>query len=78
MKLNLNKPLVFILCIFIFIIALSVYNENGKEGFVVDAVTNMVKRRINKRYRPLRKNLMKHKNNLMEDFEKMVNDMTKK
>ena len=63
--------------IFIFI-ALSVYVENGREGFIVEAVGKMVKKRVNKRYRPFRKNLMKHKKNLTEDFEKMVHSMTKK
>ena len=46
--------------------------ENGKEGFVVEAVSKMVRKRVNKRYRPLRRNLIKHKQNLMEDFEKMI------
>ncbi len=75
---KINKPLVFVFCLFLFIIALSVYVENGREGFIVEAVGKMVKKRVNKRYRPFRKNLMKHKKNLTEDFEKMVHSMTKK
>ena len=75
---KINKPLVFIFCLFLFVIAFSVYTENGKEGFIVEAVEKMVKKRVNKRYRPFRKNLMKHKKNLTEDFEKMVHRMTKK
>ena len=51
---------------------------DGKEGFVIEAVGKMVKKRINKRYRPIRKNLIKHKQNLMEDFEKMIHNMYKK
>jgi hypothetical protein len=74
---KISKPLVFIACLLLFIIALSVYTENGKEGFIVEAVGTMVKKRINKRYRPFRKNLMKHKKNLTEDFTKMVQGMTK-
>ena len=77
MKLKISKPLLFIFCLFLFIIIMSIYAENGREGFVVDAVGNLVKKRINKRYRPFRKNLMKHKKNLTEDFVKMVNDLSK-
>ena len=58
---KINKPLVFIFCLFLFVFAFSVYTENGKEGFIVEAVEKMVKKRVNKRYRPFRKNLMKHK-----------------
>ena len=38
----------------------------------------MVKKRIYKRYRPFRRNLIKHKQNLMEDFEKMIHNIDKK
>ena len=51
------------------------YNE---ELLRLNRVEKMVKKRVNKRYRPFRKNLMKHKKNLTEDFEKMVHSMTKK
>ena len=75
---KLNKPILFLLAILVLTIALSIYIENGKEGFVVEAVSKMVRKRVNKRYRPLRRNLIKHKQNLMEDFEKMIHKMDKK
>lgn len=75
---KLNKPILFLLAILMLTIALSIYIENGKEGFVVEAVSKMVRKRVNKRYRPLRRNLIKHKQNLMEDFEKMIHKMDKK
>ncbi len=75
---KINKPLIFVFCLLVISIALSIYFENGKEGFVIEAVSKMVKKRVNKRYRPFRRNLMKHKQNLMEDFEKMVHNMDKK
>jgi len=75
---KLNKPLLFVFCLLVLSIAISIYIENGKEGFVIEAVSKMVKKRINKQYRPLRRNLMKHKQNLMEDFEKMVHNLDKK
>ncbi len=75
---KLNKPILFLLAILVLTIAISIYIENGKEGFVVEAVSKMVRKRVNKRYRPLRRNLIKHKENLMEDFEKMIHKMDKK
>jgi|TARA_R110001599_G_scaffold33757_2_gene108664 hypothetical protein len=75
---KISNPLVFIFCLFLFVIAYSVYSENRTEGFIVEAVGKMVKRNVNKRYRPFRKNMMKHKKNLTEDFEKMVHSMSKK
>ena len=75
---KLNKPILFLLAILVLTIAISIYIENGKEGFVVEAVSKMVRKRVNKRYRPLRRNLIKHKQNLMEDFEKMIHKMDKK
>ena len=75
---KLNKPILFLLAILVLTIALSIYIENGKEGFVVEAVSKMVRKRVNKRFRPLRRNLIKHKQNLMEDFEKMIHKMDKK
>ena len=74
---KLNKPILFLLAILVLTIALSIYIENGKEGFVVEAVSKMVRKRVNKRYRPFRRNLIKHKQNLMEDFEKMIHKMDK-
>ena len=75
---KIKKPLLFIFCLLLIIIALSIYFENGKEGFVIEAVSKMVKKRVSKRYRPFRRNLIKHKKNLMEDFEKMVHNIDKK
>ena len=75
---KINKPLLFIFSLLLISVALAIYFENGKEGFVIEAVSKMVKKRVNKRYRPFRRNLIKHKQNLMEDFEKMVHNMDKK
>ena len=75
---KINKPLVFVFCLLLISVALAIYFENGKEGFVIEAVGKMVKKRIYKRYRPFRRNLIKHKQNLMEDFEKMVHNIDKK
>jgi hypothetical protein len=74
---KINKPLLFVFCLLVVSIALSIYFEIGKEGFVIEAVSKMVKKRINKQYRPVRRNLIKHKKNLMEDFEKMVHNLDK-
>ena len=43
---KINKPLLFVFCLLLIIIALSIYFENGKEGFVIEAVSKMVKKRI--------------------------------
>ena len=75
---KVSKPILFLFAILVITIVLSIYIENGKEGFVVEAVGKMVRQRVNKRYRPLRRNLIKHKQNLMEDFEKMIHNMDKK
>ena len=75
---KVSKPILFLFAILVITIVLSIYIENGKEGFVVEAVGKMVRKRVNKRYRPLRRNLIKHKQNLMEDFEKMIHNMDKK
>jgi hypothetical protein len=75
---KINKPLLFVFCLLVVSIALSIYFEIGKEGFVIEAVSKMVTKRINKQYRPVRRNLIKHKKNLMEDFEKMVYSIDKK
>ena len=74
---KINKPLLFVFCLLVVSIALSIYFEIGKEGFVIEAVSKMVTKRINKQYRPVRRNLIKHKKNLMEDFEKMVHNLDK-
>ena len=75
---KINKPLLFVFCLLVVSIALSIYFEIGKEGFVIEAVSKMVTKRINKQYRPVRRNLIKHKKNIMEDFEKMVHNLDKK
>ncbi len=75
---KVSKPILFLFGILVVTVSLSIYIENRKEGFVVEAVSKMVRKRVNKRYRPLRRNLIKHKQNLMEDFEKMIHKMDKK
>ena len=74
---KINNSLVFLLCILLFTLAMSIYMENGKEGFVIQAIGGMVNKRINRKYRPLRRNLKRHANKLTEDFEKMVNSISK-
>ena len=74
---KINNSLVFLLCLLIFSVAMSIYIENGKEGFVVEAIGGMVKKRLNRQYRPVRRNLRRHAKNLTEDFEKMVTSITK-
>ena len=74
---KINNSLVFLLCLLLFSVAMSIYIENGKEGFVVEAIGGMVKKRLNRQYRPVRRNLRRHAKNLTEDFEKMVTSITK-
>lgn len=74
---KINNGLVFLLCLLLFSIAMSIFMENGKEGFVAEAIGGMVTKRLNRQYRPLRRNLRRHAKNLTEDFEKMVTSITK-
>ena len=74
---KINNSLVFLLCILLFTLAMSIYMENGKEGFVIQAIGGMINKRLKRKYRPLRRNLRRHAKNLTEDFEKMVTSITK-
>ena len=74
---KINNALLFLLCLLLFTVAMSIFIENGKEGFVVEAIGGMINKRLKRKYRPLRRNLRRHAKNLTEDFEKMVTSITK-
>ena len=74
----MNNGLIFLLILLLIIIGSCFYQEQYREGFVIEGVQKLVGRHIRNKYRPLRRNLKRHQKKLSEDFGIMFKKMTRK